>query len=82
MSYCIFMKDCDISKNRRNLCNFEYVFFEKMVVCKKIKSVIERLVRRKTKEFSNGANCQAGFDPSGSQRDAAGMPSNMSGTHL
>jgi len=23
----------------------------------------------KTKEFSIGANCQAGFDPSGSQRD-------------
>jgi len=26
----------------------------------KINSVNERLVRRKTKEFSNGANCQTG----------------------
>jgi len=45
-------------------------------------SVSERLVRRKTKDFSIGANCQAGFNPSGVQRDATGMPSNISGTHL
>jgi len=48
----------------------------------KINSVSEGLVRRKTKELSNGAKCQVGFDPSRAQRDATGMPSNISGTHL
>jgi len=37
---------------------------------KKINSVSEGLVRRRTKEFYNGAKCQAGFDTSGAQRDA------------
>jgi len=42
---------------------------------KKINSVSEGLVRRRTKEFYNGAKYQAGFDTSGAQRDATGMPS-------
>ena len=86
MSYCVFMKDCDISKNRKSPFSFEYDFFGKkgcaMVVCKEIKSNIERLVQRKTKEFSNRASCQAGLGPGGSQGDAASMPSNLSGTQL
>jgi len=44
-----------------------------MVVCKELKSNIERLVRRETKGFSNRASCQAGLGPGESQGDAASM---------
>ena len=79
MSYCVLMKDCYILKNRKSSFSFEYDFFGKngcaMVVGKEIKSNIERLVQRKTKEFSNRASCQAGLGPGGSQGDAASMSS-------
>ena len=46
-----------------------------MVVCKELKSNIERPVQRKTKEFSNRASCQAGLGPGESQGGAASMSS-------
>jgi len=79
VSYYVLMKDCYISKNRKSPFSFEYDFFGKngcaMVVCKDIKSNIERLVQRKTKGFSNRASCQAGLGSVGSQGDAASMSS-------
>ena len=80
MSYYVLMKDCYISKNRKSPFSFEYDFFlEKngcaMVVCKEIKSNIERLVQRKTKGLSNRTSCQAGLGPGGSLGNAASMSS-------
>jgi len=73
------MEDCYISKNRKSPFRFEYDFFGKngcaMVVCKEIKSNIERPVQRKTKEFSNRTSCQAGLGPGESQGGAASMSS-------
>ena len=73
------MEDCYISKNRKSPFRFEYDFFGKngcaMVVCKEIKSNIERPVQRKTKEFSNRTSCQPGLGPGESQGGAASMSS-------
>jgi len=53
-----------------------------MVVCKELKSNIERPVQRKTKEFFNRASCQAGLGPGESQGGAASMSSTKTFTNM